>query len=88
MATRFTVNEVLEAIFDDEFGLSDGEPSDEEGEGICGYLGEPVLHRAEVEELGEAIVGGPIDDHHEDGIDLGNPGDVRNHCASYTCTKT
>ena len=47
------------------------------GEDICGYLGEP---RAKVEELGEAIVGGPIGNHDEKS---GNQGDVSNHNASY-----
>ena len=30
--TRLTLNEVLSGIFDDDFGLSDSESSDEEGE--------------------------------------------------------
>ena len=39
MASRYTIEEVL----DDDFGLSDGESSDEEGDDIYGYIGEGVL---------------------------------------------
>ena len=53
---RFNVQEAISTIFDDEFGLSDGELSAEEGEDIYPYLGEPVLLRSAVDELNEAIV--------------------------------
>ena len=50
MATRkLTVDDVLETICDDEFGLSEGESSDEEcGEDLYAYLGEPVVTRSGV----------------------------------------
>lgn len=62
MATWFTVEEALEALMDDDLGLSDGEASDEEGEDIYGYIGEPVLRRTDIEGLGESVVDGPLDD--------------------------
>ena len=40
MALRYTIEEALQAILDDDFGLSDGESSDEEGDDIYGYIGE------------------------------------------------
>ena len=54
MASRYTIDEALEAILDDDFGLSDGDSSDEEGEDIYGYVGEPVLRRADVDILGDS----------------------------------
>ena len=57
MASRmFDVEEAISAIFDDDFGLSDGELSGEEGEDIYPYLGEPILVRSTVEELTRAVV--------------------------------
>ena len=56
MASRtFDVGEAISAIFDD-FGLSDGELSAEEGEDIYPYLGDPTLPRSTVEELARAVV--------------------------------
>lgn len=75
MAKRLTVDEALEATLDDDFGLSDGESSDEEGEDTYGYLGEPVLHRTDIEELGEAVVDGPLSDHDGNDDDLSDSGD-------------
>ena len=56
MASRYTIEE---AILDDDFGLSDGGSSDEEGEDIYGYVGEPVLRRDDVNVVGDSIVNGP-----------------------------
>ena len=56
---RFTVEETLTAMFDDKFGLSDGEWSDKEGKEIYPYLSEPVLLRKSVDEITKVI-----DDHH------------------------
>ena len=53
---RFNVQEAISTICDDEFDLSDGELSAEEGEDIYPYLGEPVLFRSAVDRLNEAIV--------------------------------
>ena len=76
MTWCLTVGEALEAILDDDFGLSDGESSDEEGEDIYGYIGEPVLHCTDVEEkLGEAVVDGPFSDHDGNDGDLSDSGE-------------
>ena len=55
MAKQLTVDEGLEAILDDDFSLSNGEPSYEEIS-----IRE---HRTDVEELGEAVVDDPLSDH-------------------------
>ena len=47
MASRLSVTEVLDTLLDD--GFSNGESDDDEGEEIYAYLGEPVLHRNELE---------------------------------------
>ena len=49
MAARFTVDEVLDAVFEYDFGLSDGNLSEEEGEDIYGYIGGRLLSRANLE---------------------------------------
>ena len=55
MASRYTVEEAIEAILDD-FG---GGSSDEEGEDIYGYVREPVLRRDDVNGVGDSIVNSP-----------------------------
>ena len=37
MAARYNVYDAVSMILDDDFGLSDGEDSDYEGEEVCGY---------------------------------------------------
>ena len=54
ISARFTVDEVLDAVFDDDFGLSDGDSS-EEGEDIYSYIGEPVLSRANLEKVSNRL---------------------------------
>ena len=66
MALRYTIK----AIFDDVFRLSDGESSNEDGEDIYGYVGEPILRRADVRDLGESIVAGHLVDREEEGTDI------------------
>lgn len=66
MASRYTIDEALEAILDDDFGLSDGDSSDEEGEDIYCYVGEPVLRRADVDILGGSIADGLLVDREDD----------------------
>lgn len=56
MASRYTIEEALESILDDDFGLTDGESSDEDGDDIYSYAGQPVLSRADVQDIGESIV--------------------------------
>jgi urease gamma subunit len=53
---RFNVGEAISAIFDDDFGLFDGERNAEEGEDIYPYLGDPTSPRSTVEELARAVV--------------------------------
>ena len=72
MATRFTTEEALDAILNDDFGLSDGEDSEMEGEDIYGYLGESVLDRGDVEDLSHGVAPGNDD---EDADDRDDPTD-------------
>ncbi len=51
MASRFNVSGVLDLLEDDDFGLSGGDDSDFEGDGICGYL--PEVDTGLFEEDGE-----------------------------------
>ena len=63
MAT-FRVSNVLEMLDDDEFGLSSGEESDFEGDGITGYLPETETFmddEPEEEDDGDNRSGGPSD---------------------------
>ena len=52
---RYGVEEALEAILDDDFGLSDGPKSEEEGEDIYAYVGVPTLPRGDVEAIGFSV---------------------------------
>ena len=58
MATKgYNVDEALEAILDDDFGLSDGDSSDEEeGKDYYACLGEPVVPPSDIEALTHNIV--------------------------------
>ena len=40
MARKLGVDEVLQRLFDDDFGLSEDDSSDEDGEGIFAYAGQ------------------------------------------------
>ena len=51
MATRYSVSEAIDLLFDDEFSLSDGDLSKEEGYGLYPYLGDRSLSREAVEDL-------------------------------------
>ena len=53
MAKRsFEVDEVLDAVYDSDFGLSDGESSaDEDGDDIYAYLGDPVVERRSIDAI-------------------------------------
>ena len=58
MATRrYTISEVADAVFDDDFGLSKEESSDEEdGEDIYAYLGDPIVKRGAIDALTRDVV--------------------------------
>ena len=64
----------MEAILDDDFGLSDGDSSDEEeGEDYYAYLGEPVVPPSYIEALThDAVSGDDVDD--DDGNDARSSG--------------
>lgn len=72
MASRYTLEEALEAILDDDFGLSDGGSSDKEGEDIYGYVGESVLRRSDVNAVGDSIVNAPDCFDHDGDEDEGS----------------
>ena len=57
MATRrYTVSEAASAIFDEDFGLSDAQSSEEETEEeLYAYLGEPVVESAAVDNITRSI---------------------------------
>ena len=76
MATkRYTVDEALEAVFDDDFGHSDECSNDEEeGEDYYAYLGEPVVLPSDVEALTHDVVSGDEDsDDRDDASDNSIP---------------
>ena len=75
MATKqYNVDEALEPILNDEFGLSDGDLSDkEEGEDYNVYLGEPVVPPNDIEALTHNVVSG--DDADDDDGDDACPSD-------------
>ena len=58
MATRrFTVEEALDAVLDDNFSLSDGQSSEEEeGDDLYAVLGEPVICRSDIDALTRDLV--------------------------------
>ena len=59
--TRLTLGEVLSGVFDDDFGLSDSESSEEEGENVYTYSGKHNLARGEVVALSKAVSSEPTE---------------------------
>ena len=55
MAARYIVSEAIDLLFDDDFGLSDGDLSEEEGDGLYAYLGDRNLSREAVEDLSREL---------------------------------
>ena len=55
MAAKYTVRQAVELLFDDEFGLSDGDTSKEEGEEVYSYRGGESLSKEAVENLGREV---------------------------------
>ena len=55
MAARYSVSEAIDLLFDDDFGLSDGDLSEEEGDGLYAYLGDRSLSREAVEDLSREL---------------------------------
>ena len=58
MRTRLTLDEVLSGVFDDNFGLSDSESSEEEGD-VYTFSGKHNLARGEVVALSKAVSSEP-----------------------------
>ena len=48
-------DEVIKRLFDDDFGLSENESSDEEGEGIFAYAGQQHLDAVELATLSSGV---------------------------------
>ena len=70
---RYNVDEALEVILDDDFGLSDGDSSDEEEGEYYAYLGEPIVPPSDIEVLTHDVVSGDdVDD--DDGDDARSSG--------------
>ena len=55
MAAKYTVRQAVEHLFDDEFGLSDGDISTEEGKEVYSYRGGESLSKEVVEDLGREV---------------------------------
>ena len=60
MSKFLSVDEAVERLFDDDFSFSEGDSSDEEGEGIFAYAGQPHIDAVEVAAL-RGVVSIPID---------------------------
>ena len=45
IGARYSVSEAIDLLFDDYFGLSDGDLSEEEGDGLYTYFGDRNLSR-------------------------------------------
>ena len=57
MVTRaYGVDKGLDTIFDDDFGLSEGSDSEDEGEGIHTNVGEAILLQNDVKAIGNSII--------------------------------
>ena len=61
MSKFLSVDEVVERLFDDDFSFSEGDSSDEKGEGIFAYAGQPHIDAAEVAALNRGVISIPID---------------------------
>ena len=59
MARKLGVDEVLQRLFDDDFGLSEDDSSDEDGEGIFAYAGEQHFDAAEAAALSSGVAFNP-----------------------------
>ena len=51
MAVMYSVSEEIDLVFDDDFGLSDSDLCEEEGDRLYAYLGDRSLSREAVEDL-------------------------------------
>ena len=67
MASCFDLEEVLQRLDDDDFGLSSDDESDFEGDGVVGYLPE-----VQNEHLGEMTGGGSLVEETEHSVGAGS----------------
>ena len=56
MSARPTTEEVLSRVCDDEFGLADGDSSDDDSEGIYSYLGKSRTDPEEFISMGRRVM--------------------------------
>ena len=63
--TWLTLDEVLWAVFDDDFRLSDSESSEEEGENVYTYSRKHNLAHEEVVALSKTVSSEPTEDHND-----------------------
>ena len=54
-------------VFDDDFRLSDGGSSEEEGEDVCAYSGKHNTAHGEVAALSKTVSSEPSEDHNDPG---------------------
>ena len=74
--TRLTLDEVLSGVLYNDFGLSDSEGSEKEGENVYTYSGKHNLARGEVVALSKAVTSEPAEDHND-------PGEFRVLCLQF-----
>ena len=60
MARKLGVDKVLQRLFDDDFGLSEDDSSDEDGEGIFAYAGQQHFDAAAALSSGVAFNPGSV----------------------------
>ena len=65
--TRLTLNEVLSGVFGIDFGLSDSESSEDNGDYVCTYSGKHNLASGEVVALSKAVNSELTEDHNDPG---------------------
>ena len=63
--TRLTLDEVLSGVFHHDFGFSDSDSSEEEGEDVYTYSRKYNPAHGEVVALSKAVSSEPTEDHNE-----------------------
>ena len=56
MSARLTMEEILSRVYDDEFGLSDDNSSEDDYEGIYFYLGQSRTDPEKVISMGRSVM--------------------------------
>ncbi len=60
MSKLLSTDEVVQLVLDDEFGFSEGDSSNEEGEGLYAYTGQQHFDSAEVAAFSRGFLATPI----------------------------